>query len=56
MPRFKNKTGGTNRRLLIVPFNADFNGAKENPDIKENTLLIKGTRICTSQSYKFKFQ
>ncbi|MDU0444735.1 phage/plasmid primase, P4 family [Staphylococcus haemolyticus] len=38
MPRFKNKTGGTNRRLLIVPFNANFNGAKENPDIKEKYL------------------
>ncbi|MEB8097767.1 phage/plasmid primase, P4 family [Staphylococcus xylosus] len=41
MPRFKNKTGGTNRRLLIVPFNADFNGAKENPYIKEKYLADK---------------
>lgn len=41
MPRFKNKTGGTNRRLLIVPFNADFNGAKENPNIKEKYLTDK---------------
>lgn len=41
MPRFKNKTGGTNRRLLIVPFNADFNGMKENPDIKEKYLNNK---------------
>ncbi|PTK29179.1 phage/plasmid primase, P4 family [Staphylococcus hominis] len=41
MPRFKNKTGGTNRRLLIVPFNANFNGAKENPDIKEKYLNNK---------------
>lgn len=41
MPRFKNKTGGTNRRLLIVPFNADFNGKKENPDIKEKFLNDK---------------
>ncbi|MDE1710054.1 phage/plasmid primase, P4 family [Staphylococcus cohnii] len=41
MPRFKNKTGGTNRRLLIVPFNADFNGTKENPDIKEKYLADK---------------
>ena len=41
MPRFKNKTGGTNRRLLIVPFNADFNGTKENPDIKEKYLNNK---------------
>lgn len=41
MPRFKNKTGGTNRRLLIVPFNADFNGNKENTDIKEKYLKDK---------------
>lgn len=41
MPRFKNKTGGTNRRLLIVPFNADFNGTKENADIKEKYLCDK---------------
>lgn len=41
MPRFKNKSGGTNRRLLIVPFNADFNGTKENPDIKEKYLADK---------------
>ncbi|MBF0737418.1 DNA primase [Staphylococcus arlettae] len=41
MPRFKNKTGGTNRRLLIVPFNADFNGDKENTDIKEKYLKDK---------------
>lgn len=41
MPRFKNKSGGTNRRLLIVPFNADFNGTKENPDIKEKYLANK---------------
>ncbi|WP_301420247.1 phage/plasmid primase, P4 family [Mammaliicoccus lentus] len=41
MPRFKNKTGGTNRRLLIVPFNADFNGTKENSDIKEKYLCDK---------------
>ena len=26
----KDKTGGTLRRLLIVPFNANFNGIKEN--------------------------
>ncbi|MDW8553065.1 phage/plasmid primase, P4 family [Staphylococcus nepalensis] len=41
MPRFKNKTGGTNRRLLIVPFNADFNGTKENSDIKDKYLADK---------------
>lgn len=41
MPRFKDKTGGNNRRLLIVPFKADFNGAVENVDIKEKYLKDK---------------
>ncbi|MEX6218664.1 phage/plasmid primase, P4 family [Mammaliicoccus sciuri] len=43
MPRFKDKTGGTNRRLLIVPFKADFNGLIENTDIKEKYL--KDTQV-----------
>ncbi|WP_404803317.1 phage/plasmid primase, P4 family [Mammaliicoccus sciuri] len=43
MPKFKDKTGGTNRRLLIVPFKADFNGLKENPDIKE--IYLKDKRV-----------
>lgn len=38
MPYFKNKTGGTNRRLLIVPFNADFNGDLERTEIKDTYL------------------
>lgn len=38
MPYFKNKTGGTNRRLLIVPFNADFNGDIERTEIKDTYL------------------
>ncbi|WP_052998421.1 phage/plasmid primase, P4 family [Staphylococcus aureus] len=38
MPKFTDKTGGTNRRLLIVPFNADFNDSNENVDIKEQYL------------------
>lgn len=38
MPQFKNKTSGTMRRLLIVPFNADFNGEKENFKIKEEYI------------------
>nr|WP_275590126.1 MULTISPECIES: phage/plasmid primase, P4 family [unclassified Mammaliicoccus] len=38
MPKFKDKTGGNNRRLLIVPFQADFNGLIENVDIKEKYL------------------
>lgn len=38
MPKFKNKTQGTLRRILIVPFNANFNGQKENPKIKEDYI------------------
>lgn len=41
MPKFTDKTGGTNRRLLIVPFNADFNDSNENVDIKEKYLKDK---------------
>lgn len=37
MPRFSDE-GGVYRRLLIVPFNADFNGTKENPAIKNQYL------------------
>mgnify|MGYP001159091486 FL=1 len=37
MPRFSDD-GGVYRRLLIVPFNADFNGIKENPAIKNRYL------------------
>jgi len=38
MPKFKNKTKGTTRRITIVPFLADFNGKTENPAIKEDYL------------------
>lgn len=41
MPRFNNKTSGTIRRLLIVPFNADFNNDKENADIKDKYIKDK---------------
>lgn len=37
MPRFKDD-GGVYRRMVIVPFNADFNGQKENKAIKNNYL------------------
>ena len=33
-----NKSSGWYRRLLIIPFNADFNGVKENPKIKEEYI------------------
>src|SRR5699024_9452103 len=38
MPKFRNKTNGTIRRVLIVPFNADFNGTKENFKIKDEYI------------------
>lgn len=38
MPKFRNKTQGTIRRVLIVPFKADFNGTKENFKIKDEYI------------------
>lgn len=40
MPRFADD-GGVYRRMIIVPFNADFNGMKENKAIKEKYLATK---------------
>ncbi|MUK60045.1 DNA primase, partial [Pseudomonas aeruginosa] len=50
MPKFKDKTGGTLRRLLIVPFNANFNGIKENFKIKED--YIKNPQVLEYVLYK----
>lgn len=38
MPKIKNKTKGTYRRLLIVPFNASFDGDGDNWRIKEDYI------------------
>lgn len=38
LPRSRNKSQGWYRRLCIVPFNADFNGQKERPEIKNEFL------------------
>lgn len=38
LPRARNKTQGWYRRLCIVPFNADFNGQTERPEIKNQYL------------------
>lgn len=38
MPKFKNKTNGTIRRIVIVPFKADFNGTVENFKIKDEYI------------------
>lgn len=41
LPSAQNKSQGWYRRLCIVPFNADFNGEKENPKIKNEYLKNK---------------
>lgn len=41
LPRVRNTTNGWYRRLLIIPFNADFNGEAENTDIKEKYINDK---------------
>lgn len=38
VPKVRNKSQGWYRRLLLVPFNADFNGKVENPDIKNKYI------------------
>src|SRR5699024_12595049 len=38
MPRFRNKSNGTIRRIIIVPFNANFNGFREDYKIKEEYI------------------
>ncbi|QYA45458.1 nucleoside triphosphatase [Macrococcoides bohemicum] len=43
MPKFKDKTKGNLRRILIVPFKADFNGTIENRKIK--TEYIKDKKV-----------
>ncbi|HDR3902064.1 TPA: DNA primase [Bacillus cereus] len=43
MPKFKNKTNGTIRRIVIVPFKADFNGAAEDFKIKDE--YIKNEKV-----------
>lgn len=50
MPKFKDKTDGIIRRLLIVPFKANFNGQKENIRIKEEYL--KDKRVLEYILYK----
>lgn len=50
MPKFRNKTQGTLRRVLIVPFKADFNGEIENFKIKED--YIKDEKVLQYVLYK----
>ena len=44
MPRFNNQTGGTNRRMLIVPFMAQFGLSKADEDIKTDYIHRKEVR------------
>lgn len=41
MPSVRNKSTGWYRRLLLIPFSADFNGEKNDPNIKEVYLKDK---------------
>lgn len=41
LPRTRNKTTGWYRRLCIIPFNADFNGQTERPEIKDRYIKDK---------------
>ncbi|MCG1665060.1 phage/plasmid primase, P4 family [Staphylococcus epidermidis] len=41
MPRFKDKTNAVFKRLVIVPFNADFKGDKEKRKIKDEYIKNK---------------
>ncbi|MGG1327416.1 phage/plasmid primase, P4 family [Bacillus tropicus] len=50
MPKFKNKTNGTIRRIVIVPFQADFNGKEENFKIKDE--YIKNEKVLQYVLYK----
>ncbi|EGQ3193254.1 TPA: DNA primase [Staphylococcus pseudintermedius] len=50
MPSFKDKTSGTLRRLLIVPFNANFNGQSENFNIKEQ--YVKNQKVLEYVLYR----
>ncbi|MBF0710575.1 MULTISPECIES: phage/plasmid primase, P4 family [unclassified Gemella] len=50
MPRTKDKSQGWLRRLMIVPFNADFNGEVEDFSIKEEK--IKDKRVLEYILYK----
>src|SRR5699024_2840570 len=50
MPKFRNKGPSTERRLVIAPFNADFNGSKEKFKIKDE--YIKDEKVLQYVLYK----
>ncbi|ABF38860.1 DNA primase [Streptococcus pyogenes] len=41
LPKARNKTTGWYRRLCLIPFNADFNGEVERPEIKDQFMKDK---------------
>lgn len=41
IPKFRNKTNGTYRRMILIPFLADFSGQKEDKSIKDEKLNQK---------------
>ncbi|KRM26500.1 hypothetical protein LH991_14155 [Schleiferilactobacillus harbinensis] len=61
MPKFNNQTGGTNRRMLIVPFMAQFNLNEANEEIKTDYIhrsdvrewLLKYSLMLTGKLDKF---
>lgn len=61
MPKFANQTGGTNRRMLIVPFMAQFDLSKANEDIKTDFIhrqevrewLLKYSLLIAGKTDKF---
>lgn len=56
MPRFKDKTHGNLRRILIVPFNANFNGSVENRAIKDRYIKDKAVlEYALSKAIKMDF-
>lgn len=44
MPSFKNKTGGTYRRMVIVPFNAHYEPSEDGKNIKNEYVKTSETR------------
>lgn len=56
MPRMRNKSNGLYRRMLIIPFNADFNGKAENKKIKDKYMEDpKVLEYVLSKAIRLKF-
>ena len=56
MPRMRNKSQGLYRRMLIIPFNADFNGKAEDKKIKDKYMEDpKVLEYVLSKAIRLKF-